>query len=46
MSEIAQYLGHRDSHTTEAVYARYSPHYLRHAAAALEIPDKIGPATE
>ena len=36
MSEIAQYLGHRDSQIT--VYARYSPHYLRLAAAALEIP--------
>ena len=40
MSEIAQYLGHRDSSITEAVYARYSPHYLRHAAAALEIPSQ------
>lgn len=38
MSEIAQYLGHRNSQTTEAVYARYSPGYLRQAAAALEIP--------
>lgn len=36
MSEIAQYLGHRDSRTTERVYARYSPDYLRQAAAALE----------
>lgn len=36
MSEIAQYLGHRDSRTTERVYARYSPDHLRRAAAALE----------
>lgn len=38
MSEIAQYLGHSDSQITETVYARYSPHYLRRAAAALEMP--------
>ena len=36
MSEIAQYLGHSDSRITERVYARYSPKYLRKAAAALE----------
>lgn len=36
MSEISQYLGHRDSRTTERVYARYSPDYLRRAASALE----------
>lgn len=36
MSEIAQYLGHSDSRLTERVYARYSPSYLRRAAAALE----------
>jgi integrase len=36
MSEIAQYLGHRDSRTTERVYARYSPEYLQTAAAALD----------
>jgi integrase len=34
--EIAQYLGHRDSRTTERIYARYSPDYLRRAARALE----------
>lgn len=38
MAEIAQYLGHRDSRTTERVYARFSPDYLRGAAGALEIP--------
>lgn len=37
MSEIAQYLGHNDSRTTERVYARYSPEYLRDAAKALEL---------
>ena len=36
MSEIAQYLGHSNSRTTEMVYARFSPDYLRHAAKALE----------
>ena len=36
MSEIAQFLGHTNSRTTEAIYARYSPEYLRKAADALE----------
>jgi len=36
MSEIAQYLGHSNMATTFKVYARYSPDYLRRAAAALE----------
>ena len=36
MSEIAQMLGHSDSRVTEKVYARFSPTYLRGAAAALE----------
>jgi integrase len=36
MAEIAQMLGHKDSRTTEAVYARFSPSYLRRAAATLE----------
>ena len=35
MSVIAQYLGHTDSRITERVYTRYSPTYLRQAAAAL-----------
>lgn len=35
MAEIAQYLGHTDSRLTERVYARFSPHHLRRAAAAL-----------
>lgn len=37
MTEIAQYLGHADSRTTERVYARYSPDYLRKASGTLEI---------
>jgi len=37
MSEIAQYMGHTDTRTTERVYARYSPDYLRKAAKALEL---------
>lgn len=36
MAEIAQYLGHEDDRITQRVYARYSPDYLRQAAAALE----------
>jgi integrase len=36
MDEIAQYLGHSDPRITYRVYARYSPSYLRRAAAALE----------
>lgn len=37
MTVIAQYLGHADSRTTERIYARYSPTYLRKASDALEI---------
>lgn len=36
MARIAQYMGHRDSRTTERIYARFSPAYLRDAAAALD----------
>jgi integrase len=36
MSEISQYLGHSSTSVTERVYARYSPSYLKRAAAALE----------
>lgn len=35
--EIGQYLGHSNVSTTYKTYARYSPEYLRTAAAALEI---------
>jgi integrase len=37
MPEIAQCLGHRNSRTTERVYARYSPDYLQGAARALSL---------
>lgn len=36
MEEIAQFLGHNDVNVTRRVYARYSPDYLRGAAAVLE----------
>ena len=36
MSEIAQFLGHKDSRITEKVYARFHPDYLQKAAKALE----------
>lgn len=36
MSEIAQYLGHSNTATTEKTYARYSPEHLRTAADSLE----------
>jgi integrase len=39
MSEISQYLGHSNTQVTERIYARYSPTYLRKAAAALEYDD-------
>lgn len=37
MSEIAAFLGHRDSRITERVYAKFSPGYLSKAAEALHI---------
>lgn len=39
MDEIAQFLGHEDVDVTRRVYARYSPTYLRRAAAVLEYDD-------
>lgn len=36
MSQIAQFLGHSNSTTTERVYAKYSPDYLRAAARSLD----------
>lgn len=36
MQKIAQYLGHTSTKVTEKVYARYSPSFMRDAAAALE----------
>ena len=37
IQQIAQYLGHNDSRTTERVYARFSPDYLREVAKALNL---------
>lgn len=39
MDEIAQFCGHSDVSVTRRIYARYSPAYLREAAAALEFDD-------
>jgi integrase len=36
MSVIAQHLGHRDTHTTERVYARFSPSYLEKTTSILD----------
>ena len=41
MEEIAQFLGHNNINVTRLVYARFSPDYLRRAAAALEYGDAI-----
>ena len=35
MAEIAAVLGHRDSRTTERIYAKFSPDYLQRAVRAL-----------
>jgi integrase len=37
MAVISQYLGHSSTATTEKVYARFSPEYLKTASAALEM---------
>jgi integrase len=37
MSKIAQYLGHSNDKVTQKVYARYSPEFMKDAAAALEL---------
>jgi integrase len=39
MAEISQLLGHSNTRVTEQTYARFSPDYLRRAAAALEYDD-------
>ena len=39
MPEISQFLGHSNTQITEQIYARFSPDYLRRAAAALEYDD-------
>lgn len=36
MSEIAAFLGHKDSRITERVYAKYHPDYLRKASQSLD----------
>ena len=36
MQKISQYLGHTSSRVTERTYARYSPSFMKDAAAALE----------
>ena len=36
MAEIAAMLGHRDSRTTERIYARLAPDFLRRTAGTLE----------
>lgn len=36
MQKIAQYLGHSSTRVTEAVYARYSPSFMKDASDALE----------
>lgn len=41
MAQIAQYLGHKDSRTTERVYARFSPSYMQKAATALELDAEL-----
>ena len=38
IGEISQYLGHRSTETTERVYARFSPTYLKKAADVLNLP--------
>ena len=42
MEEIQQFLGHSDINVTRKIYARFSPSYLKDAAAALEMDD-LGP---
>ena len=42
MEEIAHYLGHANVNVTRSTYARFSPEYLRTAAAILEYDDLGG----
>jgi integrase len=37
LGKIAEMLGHADSRTTERVYKRFTPDFLRDAANALEL---------
>lgn len=41
MSQISQYLGHSSTAVTERTYARYSPDFLKGAAAALNTPVQV-----
>jgi hypothetical protein len=45
MEEIQQFLGHSDINVTRKIYARFSPSYLKDAAAALEMDD-LGPVDQ
>jgi integrase len=36
MQKISQFLGHTSTRVTERTYARYSPSFMKDAAAALE----------
>ncbi|WP_374137577.1 MULTISPECIES: tyrosine-type recombinase/integrase [unclassified Sphingomonas] len=36
MQKIAQFLGHTSTRVTERTYARYSPSFMKDAAAALD----------
>jgi integrase len=38
IQEISQYLGHSSTDVIEKIYARFSPNYLRKAAATLDLP--------
>ncbi len=42
MAELAQFMGHDDSSTTEKHYARFSPGHLRRVADAVQRRPKIG----
>lgn len=46
MTEIAQFLGHSNTTTTERVYARYSPSHLRGAANILDFTTPMTGQTE
>lgn len=39
MQKISQYLGHTSTRVTESIYARYSPSFMKDAAAALEFSE-------
>lgn len=43
MAEVSQYMGHASETITSKIYARFSPDYLRGAAAALELEPLTDP---